>query len=206
MGKVCWTASTSTQLKRKYEQMFSCTLTKEFQTDNGRTLRVYDDVFDLQYRYAVMAFAQTSLFRIGWADNLTPEKSQYQSLHSAYSAEDIERLGVLERLANTPVAQEMVGHKVEKCILNLSTASDANFIHAHPEDKVLLYYVNLEWHDGWHGETLFYDEAGKDVVFANAYTPNRLVAFDAKIPHTIRPQSHLAPQYRLTLAVILNKC
>lgn len=186
--------------------MSLCTLTKEVEADNGRTLRVYDDVFDLQYRQGVWSFAQTSMFRIGWADSLTPEKIRYQSLHSAYSAEDIERLGVLERLANTPVAQEMVGHKVEKCILNLSTASDVNFIHAHPEDKVLLYYVNLEWHDGWHGETLFYDEAGKDVVFANAYTPNRLVAFDAKIPHTIRPQSHLAPQYRMTLALILKKC
>jgi SM-20-related protein len=118
----------------------------------------------------------------------------------------VERSGVLGRLATTPVAQEFDGHKLEKCVINLSTASDVNFVHSHPEDKVLLYYLNLEWRDGWHGETLFYDETGKEVVFANAYTPNRLVAFDAKIPHTIRPQSHLAPQYRLTLALIYNKC
>lgn len=179
---------------------------RETQVDSGRTIRVYDDVFDMEYRHGLYSFAQSSTFRIGWADSLTPENRLHQNIHSNYSTEDVQRLGILDRLAATPVAQELQGHKLDKCVLNLSTASDVNFVHAHPEDKVLLYYVNLEWRDGWHGETLFYDESGKEVVFANAYTPNRLIAFDAKIPHTIRPQSHLAPQYRLTLTLIYNKC
>jgi len=186
--------------------MFSNKLIREAQVDNGRTIRVYDDVFDMEYRHSLYSFAQSSKFRIGWADSLTPENRQHQNLYSDYSMEDVERLGILDRLASTPVAQELDGYKLEKCVLNLSTASDVNFVHAHPEDKVLLYYVNLEWRDGWHGETLFYDETGKEVVFANAYVPNRLIAFDAKIPHTIRPQSHLAPQYRLTLTLVYNKC
>ena len=186
--------------------MFPKKLIRETQVDNGRTIRVYDDVFDMEYRHSLYSFAQSSTFRIGWADSLMPENRQFQSLHSNYSMEDVARLGILDRLAATPVAQELNEYRLEKCILNLSTASDVNFIHAHPEDKVLLYYVNLEWRDGWHGETLFYDESGKEVVFASAYTPNRLIAFDAKIPHTIRPQSHLAPHYRLTLALVYTKC
>jgi hypothetical protein len=181
-------------------------LIRAAQVDNGRAIRVYDNVFDMQFRNGLYSFALASKFSIGWADSEKPENRLHQNLHCVFSTEDVERSGVLGRLATTPVAQEFDGHKLEKCVINLSTASDVNFVHSHPEDKVLLYYLNLEWRDGWHGETLFYDETGKEVVFANAYTPNRLVAFDAKIPHTIRPQSHLAPQYRLTLALIYNKC
>jgi hypothetical protein len=70
----------------------------------------------------------------------------------------------------------------------------------------VLYYVNLEWQDGWHGETLFYDESLKNIVFASPYIPGRIVVFDGSIPHTIRPQSYIASHYRFTFALIYNKC
>ena len=179
---------------------------REVQVDNGRKLRVYDNGFDLEYRSNLYAFAQKSMYRIGWADGNIVENSKHQFLHALYSPEDIERIQLIPKLKATPVGQEMEGFTLTKCVMNLSTPSDANFVHAHPEDKVLLYYVNLEWRDGWHGETLFFSEDGKDVVFASPYSPGRLVVFDAKIPHTIRPQSHIAAQYRFTLSLFLNKC
>ena len=181
-------------------------LIRDVQVDNGRSLRVYDNVLDFEFRNRVYNFANNSMFKIGWADGSIVENQKYQFLHSVYSDDDIERLGILKRLEQTPVAHEMVGYKRTKCILNLSTPSDANFVHSHPEDKILLYYVNLEWRDGWHGETLFFDESCKDVVYASPYTPGRIIAFDAKIPHTIRPQSHLASFYRFTLALVYTKC
>ena len=179
---------------------------RETQVDNGRKLRVYDNILDMEYRHNLYSFAQSSLFKIGWADTSIAENKQYQFLHSVYSPEDLSRIGLIEKLAQTPVAQEMVGYNLTKCVLNLSTPADINFVHVHPEDKVLLYYVNLDWRDGWHGETLFFDESGKDILFASAYTPGRLIAFDAKIPHTIRPQSHIAAFYRMTLALVYTKC
>lgn len=160
----------------------------------------------MEYRNRIYRFAQESSFRIGWADATTVENKKHQFLHSTYSGDDLDRLGIIERIKASPVAGELDGYVITNCVLNLSTPSDVNFIHAHPEDKVLLYYVNLDWQDGWHGETLFYTESCKEVVFASAYTPNRLIAFDAKIPHTIRPQSHIAPHYRLTLTLLCNKC
>jgi hypothetical protein len=177
----------------------------EIEVDHGRKLRVYDNVLDMQYRHSLYAFAQASKFQIGWADGPIAENQKYQFLHSVYSGEDLARLQIVEHLQNTPVAQEMVGHTLTKCILNLSIPSDANFVHAHPEDKIILCYINLEWRDGWHGETLFFDESGKDIVFASAYTPGRVIVFDAKIPHTIRPQSYIAPAYRFTLALVYTK-
>ena len=95
--------------------------------------------------------------------------------------------------------------KLSKVILNVTTASDSHFVHAHPESKVVLYYVNQEWKDGWHGETLFYSENLKDIVHANVYTPGRVIVFDGKIPHAIRPQSIIGPQFRYTLAMVFNK-
>ena len=178
----------------------------EIEVDNGKILRIYDDVFDMEYRHSIFAFAKVSKFQIGWADSQTYENQGYQYLHSIFSEEDIARLEIVDRLKNTPVAREMIGYTLKKCVLNLSTPSDVNFVHAHPEDKVLLYYVNLDWRDGWHGETLFFDETGKRIMFASTYTPNRLIAFDAKIPHTIRPQSHIASFYRFTLALVYTKC
>ena len=90
--------------------MFSNKLIRETQVDNGRTIRVYDDVFDMEYRHSLYSFVQSSTFRIGWADSLTPENRQYQNIHSNYSTEDVERLGILDRLASTPAAQELEVH------------------------------------------------------------------------------------------------
>jgi hypothetical protein len=177
----------------------------EVVVENDRKICVYDNVFDFSYQDALYNFAKTSLFRIGWADSTTPEKAHHQLLYSSYSEEDIARLGLLDRLMQSPVHDELIGYRVSKCILNLSTPSDVNFVHVHVEDKVLLIYVNLDWQEGWHGETLFYSQSRKNIVFASPFTPNRVVVFDPKIPHTIRPQSYLAPFYRFTLAVVLTK-
>ena len=178
---------------------------KEVITDSGRFIRIYDDVLNLEMRQRVLQFAMNSKFNIGWSDSAIDDSMRYKNLHSVFSDEDNKTLGLIDRLLNSEVGKEFEGHRIEKCILNLSTASDINFYHAHPEDKVVLYYVNLEWNDGWHGETLFYDESLKNIELATPYTPGRVTVFDAKIPHSIRPQSGLATQYRFTLATILVK-
>lgn len=174
--------------------------------DHKKRICVYDDLFELKFRQYIFEFAVASRFVIGWADGSIIENQSNRFLHSIYSEEDLSRLGIVDRIQNSRARHELDGYKIERCILNLSTASDTNYVHSHPEDKLLLYYVNLEWRDGWHGETLFFAENIKDICFASPYTPGRLIAFDAHIPHTIRPQSHIAAQYRFTLAMILNKC
>jgi hypothetical protein len=65
--------------------------------------------------------------------------------------------------------------------------------------------VNQEWRDGWHGETLFFSENLKEIVHAMVYTPGRVVVFDGNIPHAIRPQSIIGPQFRYTLAMVFDK-
>lgn len=179
---------------------------KEIITENDRVIRVYDDVFDHSYRQDIYVFATKSLYQIGWADGSIIEQQQHKFLHSAYSLQDVNNLGIIDKLNKTEVVKELEGYALKHAIVNLSTPADANFVHTHPEDKVILYYVNMEWRDGWHGETLFFSENTKDIIYASPYTPGRIIVFDAKIPHTIRPQSHLSAFYRFTLALVYNKC
>lgn len=174
-------------------------------TDSGKIISVYDGLFDFHNRQHFYMFAQSSLFRIGWADGAIVENQANRFIHSIYSCEDIDRLGIIDAILKSEAARELDGYKIDRAVLNLSTAADTNYVHTHGEDKILLYYVNLEWHDGWHGETMFFNDNLRDVAFAGIYTPGRLIAFDPKIPHSIRPQSHIATQYRFTLAIILNK-
>jgi hypothetical protein len=179
---------------------------KIYDAGKGKSIKIFDDLFDYKYRTDVYKFAENSLFRIGWADGPVCENLIHRFLHSEYSNEDLQRLGFLEALKNTPVWNEISNLKLVKTILNLSVPSDCNFYHCHPEQKIVLYYVNLEWADGYHGETLFYDDTLKNIVLATPYTPGRVTVFDGAIPHAIRPQSYLSPYFRYTLALVYDKC
>jgi hypothetical protein len=178
---------------------------KQMLVDQGKRIAIYDDVFDFKFRQKVYEFCNNSKFTIGWADSVIIENQKHRYLHSIWSEEDLERLGIIEKIKKSPVGQELENYQLEKCILNLSTPSDCNFQHTHAQNKIILYYVNLDWKDGWHGETLFYDESLKNIVFASPYIPGRITVFDGSIPHTIRPQSSDASNYRFTLALLYNK-
>jgi SM-20-related protein len=98
------------------------------------------------------------------------------------------------------------GLKFSNSVLNVTVTSDCHFTHTHAEKRIALFYLNLEWKDGWHGETLFFSKDGKEIVYASRYTPGRVIVFDGCIPHSIRPQSREGPQYRYTLATIFDNC
>jgi len=177
----------------------------KYMLENGKELDVFDGIFPLSFRHIAYTFAKDSYFKIGWSDSDVPErKSHDYFLHSTYSETDLENLGYIKELQNSYVWDFISNYKIEKAVVNLSTPSDVNFTHVHPEDKVLLYYVNVDWQQGWHGETQFYSEDLTKVQFTSPYTPGRLILFDASIPHTIRPQSIIAPQFRFTLALCLT--
>ena len=166
----------------------------------NKIIQVYDDLFDFNYRTDIYDYVKSSFFKIGWVDTDTPDTVKHEFIHSAYSKEDIDKLGFFEKLKKTPVMDHIKDLEYKHTKVNLSTPSDSNFIHFHPEKLVVLYYVNLNWGNGWHGETLFYDEWGRDIIFASSYTPGRIIVFDASIPHTIRPQSIIGPKFRFTLS------
>jgi hypothetical protein len=178
---------------------------EEIFVEGNKRIAIYDDLFSHHDRADFYNFAERSKFQIGWADGSINEHQQHRFLHSLYSEEDLNRMGILQKILESPAKDEIKEYKYVKTVLNLSTPADVNFVHTHQEDKILLYYVNLEWNDGWHGETLFFDESCKNISLACPYTPGRLISFNGHIPHAIRPQSYLSPFYRYTLAMVFNK-
>ena len=70
---------------------------------------------------------------------------------------------------------------------------------------VILIYLNQDWKLEWYGETLFYSEDLSEIIFAGLYTPGRIICFDGEVPHSIRPNSRLAPKFRYTMSLFFKK-
>lgn len=178
---------------------------KSYNLENNKKVEVFDNLFPYDWRLSTYIFCRNSAFRIGWSDTAIAERTQYNLLFSTYTNEDIINLGIYNYINKQEILNSLAGLGLSKCILNLSVPSDVNFVHTHDEKKVVLYYVNVDWKDGWHGETLFYSENLNDIQLGLPYTPGRLIIFDADIPHTIRPQSIIASHHRMTLAMFYDK-
>jgi hypothetical protein len=176
---------------------------KKLILENNKTIDIYDDVFSMTSRINWYDFAMKSQYSlITWGDTIEPEKQPHNSyLHRKLLEDDMVTLGFINALQDTPIWDHVKDLTYMHSIINLSTPSDVNYIHAHTWEKVgILYYMNLTWLDGWHGETQFYSENNKEVQYTSPYTPGRVIVFDPSIPHTIRPQSIISSQYRFTLA------
>jgi hypothetical protein len=168
---------------------------------SGKEIHVYDSLLPLGLRDKVFSFVSNSKFVIGWGDGAQERALKHKFLHSQFNDEDNENCGLLPFLKTTAVNDFIKDLTVKKSMINLSVPSDTNFAHAHPEKIVVLYYVNMDWEQHWHGETLFYTEDLSDIEIALKYTPGRVIVFDATIPHSIRPQSTSADNYRFTYAL-----
>ena len=166
------------------------------------SIKTYDNFLSSEHSQKVFNFVHNSLYRIGWEDSEEPQHKAYPNIHSNFSEEDVDRIKILDPiLKKTKLSKETY----KKCVVNLVKPLDVNFIHVHPDQLVALYYVNMTWNPEWSGETLFYEEDRKTSSLASPYTPNRLIFFDGKVPHTIKAQNLIGPSYRFTLSVFFNK-
>jgi len=164
---------------------------------------VYDNVLSSHEQQNILLYCTNSVYRIaGWSD-LVYSKEGY--VHSWWAKEDLERSGFLDNANVREVIKEqgLSLDNFDHCVVNLDTISDSHWPHTHVE-TVLLYYINMEWQEGWGGETLFYDEYGRDIIYGSKFTPNRIIVFDGKIPHNIKHQNRIADKYRMTLSIFFK--
>ena len=168
-------------------------------------IHTYDDVFTEDFRSDIYLLAITAAYTIGWDDSSVFEHRQYPCLHHSLSKDEWEQLGLISRIRNQKLANEINNLSFVSATINLAVPSSVQFQHTHPQKRNLLYYINMEWKNEYYGETLFFDELGKEVIQTSIFKPGRAVLFDGNIPHTIRPSAHTAPQYRFTLFVGFNE-
>jgi hypothetical protein len=170
-------------------------------------IHTFDDVFLLNEREKFYMFFSGSMFKLGWGDSVEVHEQHKKFLHSNYSADDVSNSNFFTTIQNkqAPALHDLLNNrKLETAVVNLSTPSNSYQAHTHDEGLSLLYYVNLRWQEEWAGETLFFSEDLKDVVFTSPYTPGRIILFDNPLPHSIRAQSMAGPQYRFTFASFLE--
>ena len=170
-------------------------------------IHVFDDVFTLHEREKFYSYFSSSAFKLGWGDSVELHEQGKKYLHSKYTAEDIQKsnfISVLDQKNNLDLNKLLTGMAVTGAVVNLSTPAYSYVSHGHNQKLSMLYYANLRWQEDWAGETMFFSEDLKDVLFTSPYTPGRIIIFDNPLPHSMRAQSMSGPQYRFTFAAFLD--
>ena len=168
---------------------------------------VYDDEFTFSQRLFLFEFILKSKFIIGGVDSEIPESPtpNLPFLISEWSAEDLERCKILDHIHSVDLYNKIGNRNLRRCLVNLDFSREIHHPHTHRNNDVLIYQANMEWRPEWYGETLFYDDKVEEILYANQYTPGRLIYFDGTVPHMFRPPSRSAPYYRFTLSMFFDK-
>lgn len=168
-------------------------------------MEIIDNFLEPSDLERVYGIAINSNFCIGWDDSQEVHKRAFPCLYSHYQQKDVDLLNI-DKFLYTKIKNENVKKQnFKKCIVNLTKPSDVNFIHTHPNEISVLIYINPTWHIDWGGETIFYKNDFKEILYTSLYTPNRCIIFDGNIPHTIKSQNLLGPSYRFTLTFFFTK-
>ena len=95
-------------------------------------------------------------------------------------------------------------YEFSNAYVNMGLVNDSHEIHVDAPSKgqgiTMLIYPNIEWGANHGGETVFYEEDKREMVYLNPYVPGRICIFDGSIPHCAKPQALVGPKYRFTIA------
>tara|TARA_B100000941_G_scaffold244584_1_gene188829 strand:- start:70 stop:585 length:516 start_codon:yes stop_codon:yes gene_type:complete len=168
-------------------------------------LSVFDNIVSYNIRNEIWNYCTNSTYRLGWQDIDVPEKYDL-NIFSKWYTEEIESTKFFPYIKKCIDETDwFTKDKLIKVICNLVRPDDVHYTHVHPGQQVCLYYVNLDWRDGWHGETLFYNPNNlTEIVYTSLFVPGRIILFDGSIPHAIRPQSVRAPKFRFSLSLFFD--
>ena len=168
-------------------------------------IEIFHNVLTEDHRAEFYMHAINANYKIGWDDTATFEYRQYPCLHADISRPDWRQLDFIAGIQNEPMKDLVKNLQFDKAVINLATPSSIQFPHTHGSSTVITYYINPEWKKEYYGETIFYDDSMTHCIGTSLYHTNSAVIFDGKIPHSIRPASHIAPSYRFSLSVFFRQ-
>jgi SM-20-related protein len=94
-----------------------------------------------------------------------------------------------------------VKHKMERFYMNAHTYGQDGYIHTDDGSITAIYYP-FKWDVSHEGGTSFYNEEQDDCIFYCSNKFNRLILFDAKIPHRAMPMTRDC--YKLRSVVVFK--
>jgi hypothetical protein len=170
-------------------------------------INFFDNTVTLEARANIHYSASNSNFVLGWHDFASGEHTTEANLYSEWSHDYLAKTKILQFIQPCIAKTDWFTNNVlNKAVVNLVKSDDVHHIHAHEGDQVALYYINIDWQNSWYGETLFYDSFNfNKIIYASPFVPGRILLFDGKIPHAIRPQSKAGPKFRMTLSLFYSK-
>jgi len=168
----------------------------------------FDNELSFKDRQHIYRYVINSTYKlVGWSDSDDLDIVKHD-IHSKWSLDDLRRSRLYPVVVNLfKKSKKFKGDLTfQQCVVNLVKHGDYYYPHTHGKDIYgALYYVNLDWKSHYGGETIFYDDQVKDIIYTTPYVPGRLILFDGAIPHTIRPQSSKGPNYRFTITIFFKK-
>lgn len=170
--------------------------------------KVYDNIVPFYIQQNIYDFCINSYYKIkGWNDRNDLDILKHD-IHSRWTLDDLKKSllypYVEEVLKKSEYEYSM--EEFEQSMVNLVKKDDYYYSHTHGKGcLIILYYANLEWRQEWAGETLFFDKNNIEAIAVNSYKPGRFIVFDGDIPHSVRPQSSIGPEYRFTIGTFLRK-
>ena len=87
-------------------------------------------------------------------------------------------------------------YEMERAYLNAHTHGIEPHIHRDDGDVTFIYYPRMDWKNEWGGGTVIYDNEVSNITDHINYKGNRLIKFDAHLPHQAHPVSRECYQLR----------
>jgi hypothetical protein len=186
-------------------------------TKNNKNIYIFDNVFESHLAQKFYIFILNSFFKINFLSDssvLDYHNKFSNSFGSSFSPDDVESLGFLKNLPDEIKNKFNICPKnMSRCLINIISPMNAYHPHDDSGKNVkwgsikwsLIYYVNLKWQIEWAADTLFLDENREKIEYFTQCIPNRIVIFDATIPHIIRPSTIIAPQHRFSINMTFLK-
>ncbi|GGL21574.1 DUF6817 domain-containing protein [Caulobacter rhizosphaerae] len=176
-------------------------------------VQTLDDLVPTELRLQLSGLMDRNIWRYGWRANTTQVTHGFWHSHFGGGDEnclDNCEADLLDRPLIAPVValwnlirQQVLGdHVPVRVYANGHTYGGDGHMHtdsAQPNYFTTIYYAHPEWEANWAGETVFFDQAGKDVIRSVFPTPGRLAIFPGDIPHAARAPSRDCPALRSVL-------
>ena len=165
-------------------------ITRNFTTSDGRCIIVLDNILPTRELDALTYTIMSSGYNDNPADANSGDNVQWIM---AFEVEDFVQTSLwqlVSQIVSTVSGKE--GFYPYDIGCNNIQSTDTTIIHtdcAHYEDEyTLLIYLNQNWTENNHGETVFFSDIdGNEVIFAVRPRYGRVAIFHGTIPHSARP-------------------